>query len=90
MTQMMFFDQYHVHVFLKTLLILKKILTQLLITQKLDRISKLIPLLFSSRISFIFSAVLANNGKVQIHKKSQLGRTIKEALDTNKKIEVKI
>jgi ATPase len=40
--------------------------------------------------TFIFSAVLANNGKVQIHKKSQLGRTIKEALDTNKKIEVKI
>ena len=40
--------------------------------------------------TFIFSAVLSNNGKVQIHKKSQLGRTIQEALDTNKKIEVKI
>jgi len=40
--------------------------------------------------TFIFSAVLANNGKVQIHKKSQLGRTIADALETNKKIEVRV
>ena len=40
--------------------------------------------------TFLFSAVISNNGKVQIHKKSQLGRTLVEALDTNKKIEVKL
>jgi ATPase len=40
--------------------------------------------------NFLFSAVVSNSGKIQIHKKSQLGRTLMEALDTNKKLEVKI
>jgi len=40
--------------------------------------------------NFLFSAVVSNKGKIQIHKKSQIGRTILEALDTNKKIEIKI
>ncbi|MBT7169946.1 Flp pilus assembly complex ATPase component TadA, partial [Candidatus Woesearchaeota archaeon] len=40
--------------------------------------------------NFLFSAVVSNKGKIQIHKKSQIGRTILEALDTNRKIEIKI
>ena len=40
--------------------------------------------------TFIFSAILSNNGRVQIHKKSQLGRTLADALETNKKIEIKV
>ncbi len=40
--------------------------------------------------NFLFSAVISNSGKVQIHKKSQLGRTLVEALDTNKKIEIRV
>jgi len=39
--------------------------------------------------NFLFSAVVSNSGKIQIHKKSQLGRTILEALETNKKLEIK-
>jgi ATPase len=40
--------------------------------------------------SFLFSAMPNKSGNIQIHKKSQLGRTLTEALDTNKKIELKI
>ena len=40
--------------------------------------------------TFVFSAIISNDGKIQLHKKSQLGRTIVDALETNKKIEVKI
>lgn len=40
--------------------------------------------------NFLFSAVVSNKGKIQIHKKSQIGRTILDALDTNKKIEIRI
>ncbi|MBT3281350.1 Flp pilus assembly complex ATPase component TadA [Candidatus Woesearchaeota archaeon] len=40
--------------------------------------------------NFLFSSIVSNQGKIQIHKKSQIGRTILEALDTNKKIEIKI
>lgn len=40
--------------------------------------------------NFLFSAIVSNQGKIQIHKKSQIGRTLSEALDTNKKIEIKI
>ncbi|MCD4759545.1 PINc/VapC family ATPase [archaeon] len=40
--------------------------------------------------TFVFSAIISNNGRVQIHKKSQLGRQIQETLDTNKKLEVKV
>ena len=41
-------------------------------------------------ISFLFAGTANNAGKIQIHKKSQLGRTLLDALDTNKKIEIKI
>lgn len=40
--------------------------------------------------TFVFSAIISNDGKIQIHKKSQLGRTIIEALETNKKLEIKV
>jgi ATPase len=40
--------------------------------------------------TFLFSAIVSNQGKIQIHKKSQIGRTLLEALNTNKKIEIKI
>lgn len=39
---------------------------------------------------FLFSSIISNSGKVQIHKKSQLGRTLIDSLDTNKKLEVKV
>ncbi len=40
--------------------------------------------------NFLFSAIISNSGKIQIHKKSQLGRTLTSALDTNKKLEIKV
>jgi len=38
---------------------------------------------------FLFSAIASNKSKIQIHKKSQLGRTLLEALNNNKNIEAK-
>jgi ATPase len=40
--------------------------------------------------TFLFSAIISNDGKIQIHKKSQLGRTLLDALNTNKKIEARV
>lgn len=40
--------------------------------------------------TFVFSSIVSNDGKIQLHKKSQLGRTIADALDTNKKLEIKV
>ncbi|MFH1376953.1 MAG: PINc/VapC family ATPase [Candidatus Woesearchaeota archaeon] len=45
---------------------------------------------FSIEDTFLFSAIVSNDGKIKIHKKSQLGRTILDAINTNKKIEAKV
>ncbi|MBT3690642.1 Flp pilus assembly complex ATPase component TadA [Candidatus Woesearchaeota archaeon] len=39
---------------------------------------------------FLFSAIASNKSKIQIHKKSQLGRTLVDALDKNKDIVAKL
>ncbi len=38
---------------------------------------------------FLFSAITSNKSKIQIHKKSQLGKSLAEALDNNRNIEAK-
>jgi ATPase len=38
---------------------------------------------------FLFSAITSNKSKIQIHKKSQLGKNLAEALDNNRNIEAK-
>lgn len=45
---------------------------------------------FSIEDTFLFSAIISNNGKIQVHKKSQLGRTLLDATNTNKKVEAKV
>jgi len=39
---------------------------------------------------FLFSAIASNKSKIQIHKKSQLGKTLVDALDKNKDIVAKL
>ena len=39
---------------------------------------------------FLFSAIVSNKSRIQIHKKSQLGRTLMEILNSNKKLEAKL
>ena len=43
---------------------------------------------FKLEDQFLFSAIVSNKGIVQIHKKSQLGRSLINSLDNNKKIEI--
>jgi ATPase len=38
---------------------------------------------------FLFSAIISNKGEIKVHKKSEIGRKIRDALDTNKKLEIK-
>jgi ATPase len=45
---------------------------------------------FSLENQFLFSAIVSNKSKIQIHKKSQLGRTLINILDSNKKLEAKV
>ena len=45
---------------------------------------------FSLEDNFLFSAIVSNRGEIKIHKKSEIGRKITDALDTNKKIEILI
>jgi len=45
---------------------------------------------FNLEDSFLFSAIVSNKGEIKIHKKSELGRKIMDALDTNKKLEILI
>ena len=45
---------------------------------------------FNLEDNFLFSAIVSNKGEIKIHKKSDLGRKLVDALDTNKKIEVLI
>ena len=39
---------------------------------------------------FLFSAIVSNKGEIKVHKKSELGRKLLDAIDTNKKIEIRI
>ena len=45
---------------------------------------------FTLNDKFLFSAIASNKSKIQIHKKSQLGKEIVEALDKNQNIEAKL
>jgi ATPase len=45
---------------------------------------------FSLENEFLFSAIISNKSKIQIHKKSQLGKTLLDALDKNKEILAKL
>jgi ATPase len=45
---------------------------------------------FTLNDKFLFSAIASNKSKIQIHKKSQLGKEIIEALDSNQNIEAKL
>ncbi len=45
---------------------------------------------FTLNGQFLFSAIASNKSKIQIHKKSQLGRTLIESLDKNENIEAKL
>tara|TARA_Y100000034_G_scaffold111713_1_gene145058 strand:+ start:960 stop:2747 length:1788 start_codon:yes stop_codon:yes gene_type:complete len=45
---------------------------------------------FTLENEFLFSAIVSNKSKIQIHKKSQLGRTLLDALDKNKEILAKL
>ena len=45
---------------------------------------------FTLEGQFLFSAIASNKSKIQIHKKSQLGKTLTEALNENKNIEAKL
>lgn len=45
---------------------------------------------FNLEDSFLFSAIVSNRGEIKVHKKSDLGRKLVDALDTNKKIEILI
>lgn len=45
---------------------------------------------FNLEDNFLFSAIVSNKGEIKVHKKSDLGRKLVDALDTNKKIEVLI
>ena len=38
---------------------------------------------------FLFTSIVSNKSKIQIHKKSQLGKTLMEILDSGKKLEAK-
>jgi len=39
---------------------------------------------------FLFSATVGKKGEIRVHRKSMLGRTLNEALSSNKKITVSI
>jgi len=39
---------------------------------------------------FLFSSIVSNKSKIQIHKKSQLGRDLSKILDSNRKLEAKL
>jgi len=43
---------------------------------------------FNLEENFLFSAIISNKGEIKVHKKSELGRKIMDALDTNKKLEI--
>jgi len=45
---------------------------------------------FTLEGQFLFSAITSNKSKIQIHKRSQLGKTLTEALNENKNIEAKL
>ena len=45
---------------------------------------------FNLEDSFLFSAIVSNRGEIKIHKKSEIGRKIIDAIDTNKKLEILI
>lgn len=43
---------------------------------------------FKLEDQFLFSAIVSNKGIIQIHKKSQLGKTLLDTLNSNKKLEI--
>jgi ATPase len=45
---------------------------------------------FSLEDNFLFSAIVSNKGEIKIHKKSEIGRKLMDALDTSKKVEILI
>ena len=44
---------------------------------------------FELEDSFLFAAIISNKGQIKVHKHSEIGRKLLDALDTNKKLEIK-